>query len=356
MLWDPDLRSGHNRHLHASVGQPIPARSGRRSRSEWRRSYFGWGGRPSLQAAKQNPNDVGDDVNQVVELLTCKVRLPSASTDQAALLYSAKTRPVCRGCYIGQYRKAYPGDYDAVETTMVSRIEAGIVHGWKPGMLTGTWRIAAGISGQKRAGAQALLRFDATRNSALAVLTRQANGGAVMRFSLMIFAHFGFAGLDLCGRKGSRSAPSACADGVTQTSHPNEASQRDNGTWTPVDYRLDSAQVGNALAVVFDRPITPADKLESCSAIQTRMVASGIHLIISGQLRSLQLEAQVFQGPGGNRIQIDPPVPNTSHETDGLVLARVDSGPGLSPAALSISVARCCGLRYDHEIDTLLRQ
>lgn len=83
-----------------------------------------------LQAASQNPDDTSDDLNQVVHLLMSKVRAPSADTDRAAELY-AKGRPTSSGSYLGQYRKHYPGDFDADEQTMQNRIKAGINKGWK---------------------------------------------------------------------------------------------------------------------------------------------------------------------------------------------------------------------------------
>lgn len=83
-----------------------------------------------LQAASQNADDTSDDLNQVVHLLMSKVRQPSADTDKAASLY-AKGRPISSGSYLGQYRKKFPGDYDADEKTMQGRIQVGIRAGWK---------------------------------------------------------------------------------------------------------------------------------------------------------------------------------------------------------------------------------
>jgi hypothetical protein len=83
-----------------------------------------------LRQANANPEDVGDDLNLIVQLLMAKVRAPSADTELATTTY-AKNRPVCAGCYLSHYRKAYPGDYGANEATMKSRIKAGIASGWK---------------------------------------------------------------------------------------------------------------------------------------------------------------------------------------------------------------------------------
>ncbi len=110
-----------------------------------------------------------------------------------------------------------------------------------------------------------------------------------------------------------------CIDGVTATLHPERSTTQDNGTWTPVDYAFDTAQAGRALVVVFDRSITPTDELETCAATERRMLAAGAHTVLSGRVRSLKLSGQIFNGPGGNRFQIDP-------GTMELVLGRVDSG------------------------------
>ena len=85
-----------------------------------------------LRQANQNPEDVGDDVNLVVQLLMAKVRAPSADTELAATTY-AKNRPVCAGCYLTHYRRKYPGNYEADEPTMKKNIKKGIAEeGWKP--------------------------------------------------------------------------------------------------------------------------------------------------------------------------------------------------------------------------------
>ena len=84
-----------------------------------------------LSQAQSDPEDVGDDVNLIVELLMAKIRSPSAASEQATTLY-AKNRAVSAGCYLSQYRKAFPGDYLAGESTMKARIKAGIASGWSP--------------------------------------------------------------------------------------------------------------------------------------------------------------------------------------------------------------------------------
>lgn len=110
-----------------------------------------------------------------------------------------------------------------------------------------------------------------------------------------------------------------CIDGVTATLHPERSTPQDNGTWTPVDYAFDTAQAGRALVVVLDRSITPTDQLETCAATEKRMLANGAHTVLSGRVKSLKLSGQIFNGPGGNRFQIDPGAME-------LVLGRVDSG------------------------------
>jgi len=84
-----------------------------------------------LAQAQDNPENVGDDLNLIVQLLMAKVRSPSQSTEQAITMY-AKNRPVSAGCYLGRYRKAYPGDYGADEATMKTRIKSGVASGWTP--------------------------------------------------------------------------------------------------------------------------------------------------------------------------------------------------------------------------------
>jgi hypothetical protein len=84
-----------------------------------------------LALAQNKPEDVGDDLNLIVELLMAKVRSPSAATEKAAALYS-KNRAVSAGCYLSYYRKANPGNYGADETTMLDAIKSGIAKGWKP--------------------------------------------------------------------------------------------------------------------------------------------------------------------------------------------------------------------------------
>jgi hypothetical protein len=84
-----------------------------------------------LRQATENPEDVGDDLNLIVQLLMAKVRAPSADTELATTTY-AKNRPVCAGCYLSYYREAFPGKYGANEKDMKDWIKKGIASGWKP--------------------------------------------------------------------------------------------------------------------------------------------------------------------------------------------------------------------------------
>jgi hypothetical protein len=83
-----------------------------------------------LAQASQNPEDVGDDLNLIVQLLMAKVRTPSADTELATTTY-AKNRAVCAGCYLSHYRAANPGNFTADEKTMINEIRKGIATGWK---------------------------------------------------------------------------------------------------------------------------------------------------------------------------------------------------------------------------------
>jgi hypothetical protein len=82
--------------------------------------------------AAVNKNDVGGDLNLSVRLAMSALRSPTTMSREAISVYS-KNRSVSSGCYIIQYRAAYPNDYSADERTMVQRIESGIrQHGWLP--------------------------------------------------------------------------------------------------------------------------------------------------------------------------------------------------------------------------------
>jgi hypothetical protein len=83
-----------------------------------------------LRQANQNPEDVGDDLNLIVQLLMAKVCAPSADTELAITAY-AKNRAVCAGCYLSHYRAANRGNFTADEKTMIKDIRKGVARGWK---------------------------------------------------------------------------------------------------------------------------------------------------------------------------------------------------------------------------------
>jgi hypothetical protein len=84
-----------------------------------------------LTQAEQNTDDVGDDLNLVVNLLVAHFAYPSQVSEQAIIAYS-KSIALSSGCYLGHYRTAYPGDYSADETTMKQRIKMVVSGGWAP--------------------------------------------------------------------------------------------------------------------------------------------------------------------------------------------------------------------------------
>ena len=96
-----------------------------------------------------------------------------------------------------------------------------------------------------------------------------------------------------------------CIDGVTATPHPELASPREGGVWTPTDYSLDPAQARTAKLTVFDKAIPPSNRFETCRDVLTRMANTGSRPVLSGTLRALTLRALVFEGPAGNRIQVN---------------------------------------------------
>jgi len=91
--------------------------------------FLALGAANRIRQAMANPDDVGDDLNLIVQLLMGLIRRPSVSLRDAVFAYS-KNRPVCRGCYLQHYRNAYPGDFGADETMMRARIDHGIASGW----------------------------------------------------------------------------------------------------------------------------------------------------------------------------------------------------------------------------------
>jgi hypothetical protein len=81
--------------------------------------------------AKTNPDDVGDDLNHIINLLMAHFFSPSDTSERALFLY-AKNRPISYGCYLGQYRAKYGRDLHTPKEVMIQRIQAGIASGWQP--------------------------------------------------------------------------------------------------------------------------------------------------------------------------------------------------------------------------------
>jgi len=84
-----------------------------------------------LVQALQNPDDVGDDLNLTVQLLSALIWKPTDTVRQAAFAY-AKNRPVSRGCYLSTYREEYGLEFSTSEATMAERIDDGMRRGWAP--------------------------------------------------------------------------------------------------------------------------------------------------------------------------------------------------------------------------------
>jgi len=74
-----------------------------------------------------NPDKVGDDLNNIVMLLISKLRHPSALSQLATTAY-ATGRPHSYGSYLRQYYTTYGDDM----ANLSDRIKVGIVNGWKP--------------------------------------------------------------------------------------------------------------------------------------------------------------------------------------------------------------------------------
>jgi hypothetical protein len=101
--------------------------------------------------AKSNMNDVGDDLNLVVQLLLAEVR--RGAKIRAVRARYALERPKNYGLYLTRYRLKYPGDVSAKEGEMIRRMEDGINNlGWKPdcssvlGVFKWYFRVEAGGS------------------------------------------------------------------------------------------------------------------------------------------------------------------------------------------------------------------
>jgi hypothetical protein len=81
--------------------------------------------------AKKDMDDVGDDLNLIVQLLLGAVRRGEKTS--AVRARYARERPKNYGVYLTRYRAAYPNDFTAGKDSMVQRIQDGIKNkGWKP--------------------------------------------------------------------------------------------------------------------------------------------------------------------------------------------------------------------------------
>ena len=79
----------------------------------------------------QNRDDVGDDLNLVIELLLSHILKPSRWSERALKDY-AKNRPVSYGCYLQNYRSNWGVDLTINSKEMACRLDDGIAHGWTP--------------------------------------------------------------------------------------------------------------------------------------------------------------------------------------------------------------------------------
>ena len=113
-----------------------------------------------------------------------------------------------------------------------------------------------------------------------------------------------------------------CMDGVKATPRPELASPETDGSWSVTDYEVDPAQKSNARLTVFDRPITPSGKVESCREVTKRMIDAGAQLIVSGKLLAFNhpLRTWLFTTSSGNFIEL------RTRDRCRATLSAVDSG------------------------------
>ncbi len=97
-----------------------------------------------------------------------------------------------------------------------------------------------------------------------------------------------------------------CMDGVRGQPHPDDQTPEGDGVWTPWTYRYNKQQNGGtARLYIFDRPVQPTKAHLSCDQI-AKAQAGGTHLMLSGTLNSLEMNASVFQAVSSqNRFQVD---------------------------------------------------
>jgi hypothetical protein len=80
-----------------------------------------------LAKAQKDRDDVGDDLNLIVMLLTAKLNFPSPLTESTLHTY-ATNRQLSYGSYLGAYYQHYGSDTSNFE----SRVMAGVASGWRP--------------------------------------------------------------------------------------------------------------------------------------------------------------------------------------------------------------------------------
>ncbi len=96
-----------------------------------------------------------------------------------------------------------------------------------------------------------------------------------------------------------------CLDGVYGTPRPSESTDTPSGRWTPTDYAIQSRARAPRIAI-FTKPIPESPILETCLQIEARMLSAGVRPLLAGRMTALELRANIFNGPGGNRVQINP--------------------------------------------------
>jgi hypothetical protein len=115
-----------------------------------------------------------------------------------------------------------------------------------------------------------------------------------------------------------------CMDGVKSLPDEDHATVEDQGRWVPTSYVINDPK---ARLVIFPTGIPPANppKFETCAQTEARLAQLSIKPILSGMLAQLQLNALLYFGPDGSRLQINKGnfqaaitrVERGSHSVDG---------------------------------------
>lgn len=95
-----------------------------------------------------------------------------------------------------------------------------------------------------------------------------------------------------------------CVDGVRVTAD-GDPTVVQGGVWTPRKYAKIAGQ--RSRLFVFDRPVAPTERLETCDQVSTRAIADGAQLRLAGVLNWLTMRGSTFvpTGGGSTRFQID---------------------------------------------------